>query len=307
MLIITVFQLIIYHFSFGKISAYEAVMQQKPDIVLFGSSVEKHRAPKDQDRRTLHEILADSLARPLKVQPISGGAFHLELYEGFIEHILRHYDFSGVLIIPINLRSFSPEWHQRPEYQFEQEKLILREGRYWGGFLSTLSVFKYQYTSNKITAEEFQNAPVRLGDKVQGKVKDFINEIDTPAPQFMKEGFLLNYLNGLHAEHGKVQALRRICQSLKQAQIRAFFYISPIDYEKGIMYYPHHFRKIVNENISLLQEIIEAEGYSLLNLVDLCASSDFDYSIRANEHLNERGRQLLAKHLAAYLEKEVLP
>jgi len=301
--LISLIQIGIYHFSFKRISEFEQTLAQKPEVLLFGSSVEQHIAPNDQDDRRLYQLLKDTLQPERKVGVISGGAFHLELFEAYINRLLEEGKFEGKLIIPINLRSFSPEWHKRPEYQFELEKLILRKGRYWGGFLATLAVFKYQYTQNIIPPAEFQDTPVKLGHQVVGTVAELTDEINTSPERFMKEGFLLSYLAYLDRRHGKVQAFERICRKLKAQQVKAFFYFTPIDAEKGGQYYPKQFTKIVNANIQLLERVAQERGYTIANFAYLAPSEMFDYSIRANEHLNEAGKKCLAQALAEYYQK----
>jgi hypothetical protein len=300
-------QMLVYTFSFEKISEFEATLSERPDVILFGSSVNKHIPQSDKDRRYIHQMLADTLPN-VRVMGVSGGAYHLELYQAFIDNLIAEKKFKGTLIIPINLRSFSPEWDIRPEYQFEPEKLVLRKGRYWGGVLINLSVFKYKYTENTISNELFLKTLVYKKDSLVGNVADFLTEIDVPEEKFMKEGFLFQYMYKLTPQHRKIKALENIAKMLQKANLRALFYTTPIDCEKANNYYPQDFQKIVSENIQVIANVIQKNATNSIFIDLTCASSHsgFDYTKRANEHLNQKGKKIIIQTLYPILKNELL-
>ena len=94
------------------------------DVFLFGSSVEKYTNRNDKDKRSISEMI-DSLSDKYHVESISGNAYHMDMFLALSKYIIKNLSHPKLIIVPINMRTFSPEWDKRPEYQFEKEKKIL--------------------------------------------------------------------------------------------------------------------------------------------------------------------------------------
>ena len=94
------------------------------DVLLFGSSVEEYADSKDKDKRSISKMI-NSLSNKYHVESISGVAYHMDLFLELSKYIVKNLSHPKLIIVPINMRTFSPEWDKRPEYQFEKEKKIL--------------------------------------------------------------------------------------------------------------------------------------------------------------------------------------
>ena len=76
---------------------------------------------------TTGEIL-QGLLPEYKVGEIAHPAYNLDLYLHYVRYILRSAHRPRAIVIPVNMRSFSPEWDLRPGYQFDKVKRTLTLG-----------------------------------------------------------------------------------------------------------------------------------------------------------------------------------
>ena len=83
-------------------------------------------------------------------------AYHIGIYLEYAQYIVAQENLPQVVIIPINLRSFSPEWDMRPEYQFEKEARFLRSKNslFIQSFDKPLSIF--QWYKPEITRQQYE-------------------------------------------------------------------------------------------------------------------------------------------------------
>ena len=106
-------------------------MSDKVDIVYLGDSTLSFPL----GEVTTGEILQEMLPAH-DIGEISHPAYNLDVYLHYIRHIIRSSHRPHVVILPINMRSFSPEWDMRPGYQFEQVKKTLILGPVFSHMLS---------------------------------------------------------------------------------------------------------------------------------------------------------------------------
>ena len=260
------------------------------NVFLFGSSVEKYTDRNDKDKRSISEII-DSLSDKYHVESISGNAYHMDMFLALSKYIVKKLSHPKLIIVPINMRAFSPEWDKRPEYQFEKEKMILN------GF-TFLEFIEYAYRKqipyfsskfNPITQKDFENTFVFDGDRQAGKVKDFLIEREnvTDMNKYIKDGFVFHYMYNLEKEHRKLKSMIELARILSENHIKVLFYITPIDYSKGEKYFPGRFKEKLKDNIDLIKSILANEGNQVLDLSLSLNSIFFSYGARPNEHHNE--------------------
>ena len=220
---------------------------------------------------------------------------------GMKPFILKHAQTKAcpeLMIFEINLRSFSPEWHMRPEYQFEREKMILN-GRLTRGINSILSAFNYQY--HKYSEHDFFRTPVYFDRQKVGTVKDFVE-----SDNFQQYGddtkiqkkCIFYYLYRLTEQHPKIQAMKNLIVLCSQSNVDVLFFITPIDYLYGEQYVPGQFDAITARNIDIITSTLEREDIAYLDLSKSLESSFFSHGMYADEHLQQQGRNFVAKSLS---------
>lgn len=273
--------------SFYNLELLNKYLAQPVDILIFGDSTDWYSADGDKDKRSISRMLGDMLPGK-RVKSISHAAYQLDIYGAFCEYIVRQKNRPRCIIIPLNLRSFSPEWDREPHYQFEKEKIIL-EGGLPRSFYKPLQVIKYRF--NPISQAEYWETPVFKRDLEIGKIKDM---------KGLKNQFLLKYMYSLTGEHRKIKSLVRIARLLSSHGIAVLFYITPVDYQAGERFFPGEFKEQVSRNSTFITELLAGEGMSLqlLNLSLELGSDYFAWKIPSpNEHLNQEGRRFAAEQL----------
>ena len=283
------------------VKRFEQVVATKPDVLFFSDSVNSWIDDDDDDRRPLAEMLADDLGANVGV--IDRGAYHLEVYEAFIDLLIARNLHPQAILIPINLRSFSPEWHSRPAYQFTESRRELRQADDMLAsaiepVLRTLQLLQ----DESITPDQFKRTPVYRGEKLVGHVRDFDNaSYQTPTPERTRNKFVYQYMYQLDANHPKLVALRNICAKANEHGLPVLFYVTPIDVESGDEYVPGEFREQIARNIRTIAGQMKGHQPPLVDLSDALPPAEFSFELYANEHLKEDGRRFMAEHLSAKL------
>jgi hypothetical protein len=274
-----------------------------PDILYFGDSILDSVAPGDADRRDLVRMVRDLLP-DRRIGTVQGSAYGPELFEAFARYAARRPARPPRLLIAINLRSLSPEWEARPEYQFRAEKFRLLHGDLAAAaLLRPLNAFK-GYSLTPISPGEYRVQPVFREGRPVGRVRDFLPLLVPPPGMTLEEGrFVFRYMNTVTPDSRGVRALRRIAEICREAGMEPRFYVSPVDVETGEREAGPGFRRQVAANVAVLREVLAAEQLRLLDLSARIDAGAFDWrrNLVPNEHLTERGRADVARELAALL------
>ena len=238
-------------------------LAEKADVIYLGDSVLESLAERDSDRRDISRMLAEHLEHQ-SVALVSHAGYGMEVYLSFAEYLARQPVRPKVLVVPINLRSFSALW----PYSFELERLRLA----WGDLLG-----------------------VGLYRPMRG-----LRLLPPPPPSAPKarpgEEFLSGSYGGvLRPEHVRLQDLRKLIRACRRAQIVPLVYITPIDVVQGTRLLGPGFLEQVARNV----EVCRSAAGSLL---DLSAAVLDPGEFIGYEHLAQRGRQLVASSLADALK-----
>lgn len=264
--------------EFGEFK--KAILKEDP-VIFFGSSVNKFCGRNDLDRRSLSEMLDDELD-DFNVSGVSHGGYHAGIYYSFLVNLSKS-DKKPLVVIPINLRTFSPEWNLRPAYQFTHERGLLEHG------LSHSLKNGYE----EISLKEFKTSKVIWEDKI-AMVNDF-EQITNDTLYERIRGFHYAYLQPLESDNPKLIALKQIVELSKRYKYRILLYITPVDFQEAAKLGVKDFKLLNDKNISFLQSEIDFKIFDFSYLLD---SIYFEYNMRPNEHMNEYGKLILAKELA---------
>lgn len=278
-------------YEFTELGELNKAMDQKVEIILFGSSVNKHLDPEDTDRRSISEMLHDISDQ--SAFGISHSAYHADIYLEFCRYISELDQTPKVVVLPVNMRTFSPEWDLRPEYQFVKEKRLLY------GFPF------YNPAFTDIDSNDFKATPVYRFGKEVGSVDDFTilhRDSTIPFDQSMEMGFTFHYLYNLEKEHRKIQSLKKCAEVLAAGGVQTIYYLTPIDYQRGERYFGKAFTTHLNQNIETVTSMLEANGVPIIDLSQAVDSTYFDYQKIPNEHVDEVGRMFIADEIRKQVE-----
>lgn len=298
-----------YGYRFEEFTRLNKYLREKRDVIYFGDSTVYMTGEGDSDKRKMWRMLSDGLKPAYSLGNITHAAYHMDLYLEFCRYIVRGKTHPRVIIIPINMRSFSPEFDMRPQYQFEKEKIVLRGGisrLLLLAFYKLLRAFNYDFST--VSREEFINAPVYDGTEKVGVVSDFNNKrYFNFSEKKLKNIITFFYMYTLDRGHRKLKSLRETAAVLAKHNIHAVFYTTPIDYLTCEKYFPARFTERLKSNTELIRSVLAENGAELLDLSTGLSSDGFTWRVYPNEYLNEKGRHFVTENLRRRILKLISP
>lgn len=289
--------------NFPQFNELKSSLENKTKIIYFGDSTMRWAGINDTDKRPIGIMLQDIRNSPVTV--ISSNAYHLGVYEQFSSYICNSQNKPEVVIFPINLRSFSPEWDTRPQYQFDDQ---IRQIRTSNNPISNLRERFFRVFGGKQEGQNeilWKNQIVYYNTTPVGKVIDFnfkMTERDTDIEQKIRKKFIYQYLYNLNSTHRKLASLNKTINNYKNCGVKPIIYITPIDYQNGAKYLGQSFTEIVDNNI---QVILSVGKENLMQINDLSFSLDskyFTYYLNPSEHLDQYGRKFIAENISKEAE-----
>lgn len=300
----------------AEILRLEQHLQSGDDIIFLGDSTLIYPTGEVTTGEILQEFLPEQT-----IGQVAHPAYNLDLYRHYVDYITTFDPQPETVIIPINLRSFSPEWDRRPAYQFQVEKSVLR----YGPLLSTIfyrPLDTFGGFDAPIRGDAFFDTPVFSGTTVIGQVADFEERLgndpvdaqaldvtsaynrglpDGNEEETLETQLIYYYMGALSPGHRKIQSLLETGRQLKAAGIQPIFYITPINYQLGERFLGETFTRRVAENVARVNRVLRGEDIELL---DLTFTLDA-YFFVDTEHLTENGKAQVAEALAARIEPPV--
>jgi len=275
-----------------------------PAVLYLGDSVIERIAEQDNDKRTLGQMVVDELLPDTCTAVISFSAYHISVYYELLKGFEVTRSHPKVVILPINIRSFSPQWDLQPRWQYKEEILALKKYRYSSAKIIT-RLFDDRYFVPKYLQNKYRNLkvnyPLTSLDTI-GQIMDVIASKPTSedARVFRKRQiFIFNYAHPLAEDHRKLVDLTRILDFLLSLGIKVFVYITPINMTAGIKYVGSGFQRQVLDNAQVVESVLRAyqtrSDFHYANWCMLFSSNLFFYDDLATEHINQDGRLKLAE------------
>lgn len=272
------------------------------DVVYFGDSTVNWTAKNDRGQQSMSGLL-QLLLPGIRVVKIVYPSYHMDVYCAYAEYLVRKGYRPRFVIVPINLRSFSPEWDRQPLWQFQNEKFAARyKDTVWMKFQRPLGVFKF--FQPPISRYEYEQTKVFNGGEYIGRVKDFDNPSYKDADEEkIKKKLQFRYMYGLGPENGKILSMLKLAQVLKDHGTQIIFYITPIDVETGMKYLNDVFIKRLLDNGEVIKSVLAQRSIPVLDLSMALGTDYFTWvedhqrELYPNEHLRLEGRMFVVKAL----------
>lgn len=276
-----------------------------PDVLLFGDSVALRVSRDDINTDTLDQMLAKKLRGKASLLCIAHTAYHTEVFGSLLKVLTVTRTNPKLVVLPVNLRSFSPQWDLYPAWQFNDE-IRAAESYLANPSLDITSVTEVVVTPDLL--ERFDAIPVKyaLTDKSRiGQFRTAITSKPTSEQQRrsrLRDIFIYHYTYPLTSDHRKLVALGDCVRTLAGLNIPLMVYCTPINWQAGVRYVGKDFVTAVRENRDTIASGLSGYArdtrtrfadFSMLLGSD-CFFSDHD----PTEHLNERGRWRLTDELA---------
>ena len=294
-----------------EILRLDAALAQNANIVYLGDSTLTLPVGEVTTGEVLQEMMPECT-----VAEIAHPAYNLDLYRYYVRHIVRSANRPRVIVVPVNMRSFSPEWDRRPGYQFAEEKAALTLGpllsqvlwrpmQVFGGFESRIS--QEAFLDTPVYREETRIGTVRdfeqltegsEAEALQGDTEFAYHDVLPSADdeEALQQFLTYRYLSGLQPDHRQLKAMLDIAKMGQEHHVRILFYITPVNYQQGQRYVGESFREVVSKNADVVKSLLlDQTGIALVDLAfNLEAFAFVDM-----EHLRETGKEYVAVRLAA--------
>lgn len=296
----------------AKILRFYGARGISPDVLFLGDSVLDSISKFDKNTKTLDQMVAAYLNDKISMGCISRAAYHIGVYYQFSRLLQYLTSKPKIVVFPINMRSFSPQWYLNPEHRCTE--LVRKIEKHIGRFGN--SVNKDLYGIDKqISKSVFLNTRVFYPGTSFQYIKDFENIIATKPED--KDGiifrrrhiFIYHYMYKLEPTHPKLLLLRDLIQLLKDMQIVSVIYITPVNFKAGLKHAGDDFMRVFSSNLQVVFNCLGCTSKSASkNPVFIneqsCVFGDYSQSLgpeyffnedHPTEHLNETGRASLAK------------
>ncbi len=296
-----------YHALLKLAINYDFRLRKGADILFLGDSVIERTARQDTDKRTVDKMLRDLLPFKRRLVCISQGAYHFNVYLNILRLFRSMQHRPKLVIFPINMRCFSPQWDLNPAYQFEEDIQILKaypETRRISAIRINAEALPF---SEKDWNTEFEFPYTDL--KRVGQFFDVINNFpaDSEGKFYRrKQIYILHYLKEISRDHRRLVSLYEILELLRELNIRALIYITAINYQGGVRHVGEGFMTGIRKNKKMICDVVEPYTRNgFVRLIDFQESLTSDYFFHADElteHLNQFGRMKLAQTIASEIE-----
>jgi hypothetical protein len=276
-------------------------LKARVDVLLLGDSVATFVRPDDRDKRPLDRLLAERLPGA-KVGLVGGNAHFMDVHLAFVEHAFASGARPRAVVVPVNLRSFSPLWDLHPGLQHLKERLRLRWGDTWGlGLFRPVEAYRL-YERGPASEKEWLESPAYRGTRRVGTVDALLNgRGDQASVPPLTRLFTLTYMQDVDPGHRHLRALRRLVELCRREGVPVLAYSTPVDVQSGLRWVGPEFREQVRRNALTVRRAVEESGARLLDLTPMLPADVFAWGPVPNEHLSEQGRARLADELAREL------
>jgi len=282
----------------ARLHDHKVALKEKPQVLFFGDSVLSDMEAGSPETSTI-PLLLQARIPDTPIGVIADRAYSADLYQAFADYILRQEHLPKLWIFEINLRSFSTGWEQRPEWQFEKEKILLaHDYPLFRIFFRPLSVFK-TFRLTPINQQQFEMAPVYDGERAVGTIADFKKR------PTLERLFVSNYMYGLQKDDQRLRQLVNLCGLLKNRGVAPMFYLTPVDYQSGDRALGPRFSRRIAENVKVLKVELSEAGCEPVDLSRRLPAEDFNWQgdHYPHEHLKEAGRRKVAAELYRAIDK----
>jgi hypothetical protein len=275
-------------------------------VLFLGDSTVERIARQDTDRRTTDAMLAAYYGGDVL------GATHSAYHPTVYRHLARLFEVlpgrPRLVVIPVNLRSFSPIWEYRPEFQFTEEFARMEAYARHGRLLPPEEPLR-----DEAAWRAFLDVPLGVAGCGLERVGDYLRlagihpEDAAGRIERRRQLFMVHFLSALTPENRRLVDLGETALFLTRLRVNVLIYLSPINMVSGLRHVGEAFPARVAANVRLVLDACDALPLTGGRLCAVDFSADLDETFffqpdETTEHLNQTGRGALAGRLAGLIE-----
>jgi len=293
--------------SFDKINSLDTFLATTSGntYIYFSDSVDFYHSPEDKDKRSISSLLIDRLPG-WQGHVVAHKAYHVGVYRSFLEYITKQSSsFPKVVVVPINLRSFSTYWMYNPSWQFLNLRQYL-EYNSWIYRIFFKPIKGFQVSEKKALPDsEYKRLTLNIRGEEYGFLRDYFGDQfrETSQANFIKKIYLY-YGETIREDSIRLSELVELANLGKKIGIRVIFYITPVDFITCKQYVGEAIVNTFTQNIKKISGALRNKNVELYDFSFLLSPTHFYYgSPYPNEHLNQKGRGKLANQIAELVNK----
>ncbi|MBI5928576.1 MAG: hypothetical protein HY862_04665 [Chloroflexi bacterium] len=274
-------------------------------VLYFGDSVIERTAHEDIDKRSLGQMLVDELTGKVKSVYLSHSAYHSQIYYYLVLALTQQMTMRPQLVIlPVNLRSFSPQWDLNPDWQFEEEIKAIQKF-----LLNPVAIPRLRkHYHKKHRYQIFDQTTVYYPYSTITQIGEFRRLISSNPSTFQEEAmrqreiFNFHYMTPLSIRHPKVKYLQLAVEQLISVGIKVICYSTPVNYKLGERLVGERATVLLRENVDVIRRAThfyqQNNGLQFWNYTFLLDSVYFFHPDLLTEHLNQYGRREIASRIS---------
>ena len=283
-----------------------------PPVLVLGDSVMERVSWHDEDTRTLGGMIADA-CHPIRVCVAARRSYHPVLFRALLDLLARLPGRPAQIVLPVNLRCFSPQWNLNPIWQFEEEQRRIRglpSDR--AAAFSPLKALAPEDLPGPWT--EFQALPLdmpcldsrNMGEFYRLSKKQRI-EGEEGRPR-TAELFRVHYQYTLDDGHRQLRALAGIRDAAAALGSRLLVYLTPVNHRSGTLHAGAPWEQTLLSHAAKVRQIFEGHpGVDFLDWSRRFGPEAFFHANDPTEHLAEAARKDLSSELAGLLRETLNP
>lgn len=270
--------------------------------LFLGDSVFRRVSNVDSDKRSLSEMIEKHSNNNVALAYQALNSHHFSYIMAYAECVNNHIE---TVCIPINMRSFSPQWCMNPEWLYAKQLNYIRDHVTNKLLKSNLShIGMYQMRARDFYGMEFltfnSSYPISCREIIriiQSKANKNVGSIDR-----WRAIFEFHYLPIIQQENRILNSFRALLNICNIIGCRPVLYYLPINYEFGNHLYSGRFADWVQINKKIISDTLLSSNLLSSPIHDFSYDFGSDMFFRPEEpteHLNENGRLLLTEKLTS--------
>jgi len=283
-------------------------------LLFLGDSVVTSYGACDSGKERIDELIHNLLGK--EMISISYAGYNMEVYESYVNLVNGRRNPPEVVVIGINLRTFSYDGAIKPASRWVTKRLYLAtldQGfQYLVSHIATYIKYRFLKAAKKLESD-FLELPFISEGKNYGSVKDIYKKIEIPDtlectknenkyPAQLALSFRYNYMFDMDSQHPFFKNLNNLNTTLKKAGSKLVVYLTPLNFEDGDKYVGESFTLKVEKNLNVIREFLKVQNITYLDLSHISNKDQFIDKKHACEHLNFEARQNVSLAIVQYLD-----
>jgi hypothetical protein len=280
---------------------------RQADVLYFGDSSIRFFGSQDKNTAGIDLLFQDKTG--LSVCTIASPGYSAVLYSAYVRLLDKTRYQPRLVIIPINLRSFSGSSVRRPALNFPLRQIYIHYRT--TGQLELADYIRYRYLGleDRLTAN-WKNQQVIYDGQSLGTHRSIQDDARIPelldyAPErehlYARQlglKFRYHYMAPVNFDDAMFGYLEEVIGYLKERNIPVLFYLTPINFRDGRKYAGEDFTVRTEKKIATIEKFMKERDVKILNLATSLDASYFVDKRDVYEHLNFKGRAFVAAAVA---------